>query len=126
MREYAVEISLLKQSQPILISSFKLENGTIVTPLLNFYLSLGLKCAKNYRFVQYTLNKCFKSFLQPLSDARRAVDEITESSVLAETRKLMGNSYYGYQIMDRSSYTETKYLNAEKTHKAIMEKCLSV
>ena len=33
--------------------------------------------------------------------------------------KLLGNSSYGYQIMDRSRHTETKYLNDEKTHKAI-------
>ena len=44
MREYAIENNLLKQPQRKLISSFKLENGTIITPLLNFYLSLGLKC----------------------------------------------------------------------------------
>ena len=52
-------------------------------------------------------------------DARRAGDENHDSSVGAETMKLLGNSSYGYQIMDRSSYTETKYLNDEKTHKAI-------
>ena len=43
MWEYAIENNLLKQPQRILISSFKLENGTIITTLLNFYLSLGLK-----------------------------------------------------------------------------------
>ena len=32
----------------MLISSFKLENGTIITPLLNFYLEYGLPCSKNY------------------------------------------------------------------------------
>ena len=33
--------------------------------------------------------------------------------------KLLGNSFYGYQIMDRSRHTETKYMNDEKTHKAV-------
>ena len=36
--------------------------------------------------------------------------------------KLLGNSPYGYQIVDRSRQTETKYLNDEKTHKAINRK----
>ena len=119
MREYAVENSLLKQHQRMLISSFKLENGTIITSLLNFYLRLGLKCTKNYRFVQYTPKKCFNNFVQSVVDARRAGDENSDSSVVAETLKLLGNSSYGYQIMDRSRHTETKYLNDEKTHKAI-------
>ena len=35
--------------------------------------------------------------------------------------KLLDNSSYGYQIMDRSRHTITKYLNDEKTHKAINE-----
>ena len=43
MREYAVEKNLLKQHQPMLISISKLENGTIITPLLIFYLILGMK-----------------------------------------------------------------------------------
>ena len=33
--------------------------------------------------------------------------------------KLLGNSFYGYQLMDRSKHTMTKYLGDEKTHKAI-------
>ena len=53
MRENAIKNNLLKQPQRMLISSFKLENETIITPLVNFYLSLGLKFTKNYRFVQY-------------------------------------------------------------------------
>ena len=52
-------------------------------------------------------------------DARRAGGENPDSSVVAETMKLLGNSSYGYQIMDRSRHTKTKYLNDEKTHKAI-------
>ena len=33
--------------------------------------------------------------------------------------KLLGNSSYGYQVMDRSRHTITKCLGNEKTHKAI-------
>ena len=119
MRDYAIDNDLFKQPQRMLISSFKLENGTVITPLLNFYLSLGLKCTKIYRFVQYTPKKCFNNFVQSVVDARRVGDENPESSVVAETMKLLGNSSYGYQIMDRSRHTETKYLNDEKTHKTI-------
>ena len=119
MRDYAIDNDLLKQPQRMLISGFKLKNGTVITPLLNFYLSLGLKCTKIYRFVQYTPKKCLTNFVQSVVDARRVGDENPESSVVAETMKLLGNSSYGYQIMDRSRHTETKYLNDEKTNKAI-------
>ena len=36
--------------------------------------------------------------------------------------KLLANSSYGYQIMDRSRHTRTKYLTDEKTHSAINSK----
>ena len=113
---------MLKQPQRMLISSFKLENGTVITRLFNFYLELGLQCTKNYRFVYYSSRKCFNIFVQSVVDARREGDENPLSGVVAETMKLLGNSSYGYQIMDRSSrHTITKYLNDEKTHKAINE-----
>ena len=58
-------------------------------------------------------------------DARREKgDENILSRVKAETMKLLGNTYRGYQIMDRSRHTITKYLNDEKTHKAVNEPLL--
>ena len=54
-------------------------------------------------------------------DARREGDENPLSGVVAETIKLLSISSYGYQIMDKSRHTNTKYLNVEKTQKAINE-----
>ena len=87
-----------------------------------FYSELGLVCKKNYCFVEFTPVKCFKKFVQSALDARREGDENPNSSVVEETVKLIANSSYGYQIMDRSRHTVTKYLNDEKTHGAINTK----
>ena len=57
MKNYAIENERLKHSQRMLISSSKLENGTVRNPLFNFYLELGLQCTKTYRLVQYTPQK---------------------------------------------------------------------
>ena len=103
----------------MLISSFNLKKGTIITPLQNFYIFLALKCTRIQRFVQYTPRKSFNTFVQLVVDAKRGGDENPDPCVVAETMKLLGNSSYGYQIMDRSKHTETKNLNDEKTHKAI-------
>ena len=69
--------------------------------------------------MEYIPVKCFKKLVQSAVDARRERDENPNSSVVAETIKLLANSSYGYQIMDRSGHTVTKYLNGEKTHGAI-------
>ena len=75
---------------------------------------------QNYRFVEYTPRKCFKSFVQSSFDARRERIENPHSGVVAEMMKLLGNSSYGYQFMGRSRHTLTKYLDDEKTNKAAM------
>ena len=64
------------------------------------------------------------NFVQSLVDARREGDGNALSGVVAEYMKLLGNSSYGYQIMDRSRHTNPKYLNDEKTHRAINEPLL--
>ena len=118
MKNYAEEERLLSQPRKMLISSFTLQNGTLITPLLLFYLQLGFVCSKIHRFVEYTPKKCFNSFVHSAVDARKQNDENLNSSVVAETMKLLANSSYGYQIMNRSRHTVTKYLTDEKTHAA--------
>ena len=122
IKTYAEEEGITSQPRKMLISSFTLQNGTIITPLLLFYLQLGLVCTKRHRFVEYTPKKCFNSFVQSAVDARGQLDETPESSVVAETMKLLANSSYGYQIMDRSRHTVTKYVSDKKTHAAINSK----
>ena len=104
MKDFAEKEGLLCQPRKMLISSFFLENGTLITPLLLFYLDLGLVCKKFYRFVDYTPVKCFNNFVQSAVDARRERDENANSIVVAETMKLLANSSYGYQIMDPSRH----------------------
>ena len=92
MKKNAIENEKLKHSQRMLIYSFKLENGTVITALFNSYLELRLQCTKTYRFVQYTPQKCFNNFVQSVVDARREGDEKPLSGVVAETMERLGNS----------------------------------
>ena len=82
----------------------------------------GLLLQKYTVFVEYTPKKCFNSFVQSAVEAGRKSDETPIPSVVAETTKLLANSSYSYQIMDKSRHTVTKYLSDEKTHAAINSK----
>ena len=62
---------IMVEPKTMLISSFIPTNGTIKTPLLLFFLKLGLICNKIQRFVQCTPRKRFNNFLQSAVDARR-------------------------------------------------------
>ena len=55
-------------------------------------------------------------------DAWRQSNENPNSSVVDETIKLLSNSSYGYEKLDRSRHTVAKHLNDEKTHCAINNK----
>ena len=50
MKNYAEEQRILIRPQKMLISSFTSQNGTLITPLLWFYLQLGLVVTKNTVF----------------------------------------------------------------------------
>ena len=84
MKDYAEKEGLLCQPRKTLISSYFLENGTLITPLLLFCLDLGLVCKKTYRFVEYLPVKCFNKFVQSAVKARREEDESPNSSVVEE------------------------------------------
>ena len=122
MKEYGEKEGILPQPRRKLRSRFQLKNGTIITPLLLYYLHLGPECTKIHQFVQYTPKKCFNSFVQSADNARRQGDENPNSSVVAETMEFLANSCYGYPIMDRSRHTVTKYLNDGKNHSAVNSK----
>ena len=118
MKTYAEEGGIMSQPRKMLKSTFTLQSGTLMTPLLLFYLQLGLVVTKIHRYVEYTPKKCFNSFVQSAVDTRRKGDQNPNSRVVAETMKLLANNSYGYQILDRSRHTVTKYLSDEKTHAA--------
>ena len=96
-------------SKPIkmLISSFKLELGTIITPI-------GYSIWTNNWFAEMFFGSyntlpvaALKRLFQMFFDSRSEGDQNEESTVAAWTIKLIGNSSYGHQIMDRSRYTNT-------------------
>ena len=109
----------MAQFTRMLISSFHLTNGRLITSLVLCYLRFGLVCKKRHRFAQYLLKKCSNAFVQSAVNARRQGDENTNSSVVAEAMKVLANIPYGHQILDCSLPTVTKCLNVYKTLSAI-------
>ena len=102
MKTFAEKEAIMSQPRKMLISSFTIINGTLITPLLLFYLQLGLVGKEIHRFVEYTPRKCSNSFVKAAVDARRKGDENSNPCVVAEIMKLPASSSDGYQIMDRS------------------------
>ena len=71
---------------------------------------------KQNRFIEPTLRTWFNSFVQSVVYSCRQKDKSCSSSVVADTRMLLAESYYGSQIMDCGRHTTTKCLSDQKTH----------
>ena len=94
MKDY-VEKNARLQPKRMLMSSFHLKNGALITPSLLFHLKLGLVCQKTYRFVQFFPEKCLNTFVQSAMHAQRQGDENPISSVVAQNMKRLANSPFG-------------------------------
>ena len=122
-KTYAKEEGKMSQRRKILIKSFKLQNGTLTTPLLFFYLQLRLFVMKTNRFLECTPKKCFNSFVQSAVDAKKKSDESPNSNVVAEKMKLLANNSYDYQIMDRNQHFQRSTSMTRKHLQLLMVNC---
>ena len=96
MKEYAEKEDIMSQPRRMLILGFHLKKKKLfITPLLLYYLHLGLECTEILQFVQYSPKKWLSSFVESAINARRQGDQNPNSRVVAETMKFLANSSYG-------------------------------
>ena len=90
-----------------------------MTPLLLFYLEKRVILRDVFWLLHYTTSRCFESFVENVVDARRDGGRNKESTVVAETMKLVRSSSYAYQILYRSRNTSTKFVKVPHFDKFI-------
>ena len=71
--------------------------------------------------IKYQPKQCFETFVNGVVEARRQGDLNPDSAVCANIEKVVGNSAYGYQIMDRSRHTRTKYVTGSSVNNSVNE-----
>ena len=104
-----------------LIGSMFGEKIALITPLLAWYLRHGVLVTKIYQVVEFTPDACFKQFADRVSNDRRAGDRNADFQPVAETSKLIGNSFYGYTIMNKTKHCKVTIVNEEEAVKLINE-----
>jgi hypothetical protein len=111
MEKFAKENEISDKPRRMLISSMHGEKILLATPLLKWYLHHGLQVTKIYQVVQYKPEACFAAFADEVSDARRAGDNDTTNSIVAETMKLIGNASYGKTVTNKERHRAVYYCN---------------
>ena len=119
MESYANEKKLLSQPRKTLVGSYFGKNMILITPLLQWYLQHGLVITDIQQVIEYQPQRCFKTFGETVSEARRKGDEDPSKSILADTFKLLGNSAYGKTITNIAKHTDVKYTDQEKAQKHV-------
>jgi G:T-mismatch repair DNA endonuclease (very short patch repair protein) len=109
MKTYAEERNVMNEPRKSLIGSMYGEKIMVISPLLKWYVEHGFKVTQIHQVVEYTPATCFQKFGEQVSEARRPGDADPEKKIVAETRKLDGNSSYGKTFTTKERHTDVIY-----------------
>ena len=113
MQEHVKRFGLSQKPRRLLVGGMKARQLLLATPLLRWYLLHGLEVTKIHQVIEFKPQRCFRQFVQEVSDARRQGDSDKSKAILADTCKLLGNASYGSTIMDQEKFQSVKYVQGE-------------
>ena len=106
MQEYCRKIACRTGVKRSLISSIKGKGILILIPHLKWYLDSNLVVTRLHYFISCNGKECFNWFTKEVTNDRRAADlGGTDLVMKGELSKLMGNSSYGYTLMNKANHT---------------------
>ena len=119
MQQFVNDNKLTKNPKRGLIGSMFGDNILLTTPLLKWYLDHGLVVTKIYEVIEYTPNRCFQTFADNVSNARRAGDIDPSKAIIAETSKLFGNAGYGGTLTNKETHLNISYCDESAVGMAV-------
>ena len=109
MQAHARARQLPETSRRLLVGGLSAERVLLSSDLLRWYLTHGLIVTRVHQAVEYTPVRCFRSFVEQVTAARRAGDVEVGLKVIGESMKLIGNSAYGSVLMDREKHVKVSF-----------------
>ena len=119
MKTFAAERGIMRQPRRSLISSYFAEKSLIATPLLKWYLEMGLEVTKVYQVAQYTPAACFKRFGDTVTAARREAAIDDSKAIIGSTYKLLGNSSYGRTLMRKDLHCNIQIVEEHEAQRLV-------
>ena len=119
MQKGAEQHDLLKKPKKYLISIYFGKESLINTEMAKFYLNLGLKINRIYKFIQFHPEKCFETLANEIVNSRREADLDKSKTVIALTNKLIGNSLYSASLLNKKKHQNITYHLKETINKTI-------
>ena len=85
----------------------------LYTPLLEWYIDMGLTLKAVYRTIDYTPAKIFNGFVDEVTENRHRGDADKSKAIFADIFKLLGNSSYGKMIENLEAEPSTFYVRSQ-------------
>ena len=114
MTEFLSTNKISYKPRKYLIGSMFAEKQVFITPLIQWYIKMGLEVTRIYQVIEFTPRRCFHKFAENVSDDRRAGDRDPDMQVIADTSKLIGNSVYGYSVMNKDKHTSIAFCDKDR------------
>ena len=119
MKDYLKKTNKTFKPTKYLIGSMFGIQILLITPLIRWYVKQGLVVTKIYQFIEFCPKNAFSPFEQSVTNDRRAGDRDPAYKAIADTSKLIGNSFYGYTIMNKAKHLSVEFCKHEKAAKLI-------
>lgn len=119
MKRYAEEKGIMNNGWRCLLASYFGKKILMTTDYLRWCLRHGLVVEKCYQFIEFRKSQPFREFVDFVSDSRREGDVNSDLAPRAESAKLVGNSAYGIQIMNKAKFEDTLYVDNKNVYKKL-------
>ena len=119
MRSYCEETGHLPTPRGMLISSYFAVKTLLATPLLKWYLKMGLVVTRVYLVLQYQNQQCFLQVTTDVANKRRAADKDPSQKLAGESAKLLANSIYGKCCESKARFREITFVTGPAASAAV-------
>ena len=115
MYNYVEEQHLSLKPRKQLVAGLKARQILLATPLLQWYLSKGLKVSRVYQALEWNSQPCLQKFFESVAQDRRQASGDPTKEAHAAKQKLTANSAYGATLLNKLNYTHIQYLGENET-----------
>ena len=115
MYKYVEEQHLSLKPRKQLVAGLKACQILLATPLLQWYLSKGLKVTRVYQAIEWNSQPCLQKFFESVAQDRRQASGDPTKEAHAAKQKLTANSAYGATLLNKLNYTHIHYMGENET-----------
>ena len=115
MYKYVEEQHLSLKPRKQLVAGLKARQILLATPLLQWYLSKGLKVTRVYQAIEWNSQPCLQKFFESVAQDRRQASGDPTKEAHAAKQKLTANSAYGATLLNKLNYTHIHYMTENET-----------